>query len=178
MVTDVRKVSIDEGLARSETLYPAGLHATCTTIAFDCNAGEAIAARGVFVDEVGGLEKIERWEVTQSNNVTDQSRELVQKRYNPNDIVEFAAITVVGSILCVRDSLRIDNVQRIGTGSDYSLVDSTGGPAGVIEIKGINSEYTSDVAAKARTQVKRSLQSPQRIGVVAFKTPEIRIEVV
>ena len=82
--------------------------------------------------------------------------------------------------MCIRDrsSIRLGNVQKIGTRTDYTLVDKNARPAGVIEFKGLSSKYTSDVAAKARGQVLQARTSPKRIGVVAFGGPEVRLEVV
>lgn len=96
----------------------------------------------------------------------------------PQSIVENGAIAIAASVLLARDGLRLGNVQRIGSRTDFALIDPQARPVGVIEFKGVSSRYTSDAAAGARRQARKSKESPQRIGVVAFAGPEVRLEVV
>lgn len=169
--------SIDRWITVNQRL-PEELYALSAASPLDASANTSTALRGVFVDAPGGVETIEAWEVVHSAGVDAARMASFRRQQSPQSIIEMGAITIAATVLGERSSIRLGNVQKIGTRTDYTLVDKNARPAGVIEFKGISSQYTSDVAAKARGQVLKASTSPKRIGVVAFGGPEVRLEVV
>lgn len=169
--------SIDRWIAVNQRV-PEELYVLSAASPLNANASSITAFRGVFVDTPGGGEATEAWDVVHSARVDAARMARFRKQQSSQSITEMGAITIAAAILEVRSSVRLGNVQKIGTRNDYTLVDKNAQPAGVIEFKGLSSRYTSDVAAGARAQVLKSKSSPKRIGVVAFGGPEVRLEVV
>lgn len=159
-------------------LFPGDLFAYAAAAAANTTAGATTSLKGIFVDAVGAPESTEAWEIVHSGTIDGQRMARFRENIAPQDCVEFGAIAVVATALHVRDGLRLGSVRKIGTHSDYSLRDMHGNPAGVIELAGVSGQYTSDVAARKRKSVERSITRPARIGIVAFGGVELRSEVI
>lgn len=157
---------------------PEELYALSAASPLDASASSTTAFRGVFVDTPGGASAIEEWDVVHSARVDATRMARFRQQQSSQSIIEMGAITIAAAVLEARSGVRLGNVQKIGTRNDYTLVDRSARPAGVIEFKGLTSQYTSDVASGARAQVLQSKAAPRRIGVVAFGGPEVRLEVV
>src|SRR5262249_17427017 len=157
-------------------LFPGDFFAYAAATASNAAVGATTRFDGVFIDAVGMKECSEVWEVVHSRSIDDQGMDRFRGNVAPQDRVEFGAIAVIAAVLHVRHGLRIDVVRQIGTHSDYSLRDLHGKPAGVIELDGVSGQYTSEVAARKRKNVKLSDGRPARIGIVAFGGPELRSE--
>lgn len=173
--------SIDNGLNALKILWPGVLHAVCAAIPLGATAGSVSSVAGVFRDKPGSKKKVETnevWDITHSRLATKANCDDASDRFADGEIVEKGAIAVIATVLFARDNLRFSRVVKIGDRSDFTVTNSSGLSAGVIECKGNSTIYSSTGANAARKNVKRS-NSPQcRIGVVAFGRPEIRIEVV
>lgn len=167
--------SIDRWIAVNQPV-PEDLYALCAASPLPASASTEF--HGIFVDEPGGGETIEVWEVEHSARVNAERMQRFRQLQNHQSIIETGAIAIAAAVLNERCSIRLGNVQKIGAHTDFNLVDKDARPAGVIEFKGLSSRNTSDAAAGARRQARRSKMSPKRIGVVAFGGPEIRLEVV
>lgn len=158
--------------------FPEDLYVFSAASALGASANTRTALHGVFVDAPGAGETTEAWEVVHSARVDAVRMADFRQFQSSQSIIENGAIAIAAAVLDARSSIRLGNVQRIGTRSDFTLVDKNARPAGVIEFKGLSGRYTSAAAAGARKQVLKSKTSPKRIGVVAFGGPEVRLEVV
>lgn len=157
---------------------PEELYALSAASPLNATASSITTFRGVFVDKPGGDETLEDWDVLHSARCDAARMSLFRQQQNSQSITERGAIAIAAAVLEERSGIRLGNVQKIGSRTDYWLVDKNAQPAGVIEFKGLSSRYTSDVAAGARKQALKSKVSPTRIGVVAFGGPEVRLEVI
>jgi len=169
--------SIDQWIQVNQRV-PQELYALSASVPLKAVAGSRTTFRGVFVDAPGGSETMETWEVVHSAQLDATRMARFLQQQSAHSIVEMGAIAIAAAVLEQRDSVRLGNVQRIGSRTDYTLIDQNARPAGVIEFKGISGQYTSSAAAGARRQARKSKVAPQRIGVVAFGGPEVRLEVV
>lgn len=169
--------SIDHWIHVNQRI-PQELYALSAAAPLKAGAGSKTVFHGVFVDAPEGAEATETWEVVHSAQYDAEKLERFCTQQNRQSIVENGAIAIAASVLLARNDLRLGNVQKIGSRTDYTLIDSSAKPAGVIEFKGVSSRYTSKAAEGARNQARKSKERPQRIGVVAFEGPEVRLEVV
>ena len=159
--------------------FPGDFFAYAAASAARAVANEITGFEGLFIDEVDGAERAEMCDVVHSTTI-DPSKMARFERTSvpPQDRVEFGAIAVVAAVLRARAHLRIGEVLQIGTKVDYELVRQDGSAAGVIEFAGTSGRYTSDVAEAKRRKVRAAGISPGRIGVVAFRGPQLRVEVI
>lgn len=151
-------------------LYTLGAAAACQAV-----AGQTTRMKGNFLD-TGGQRVKEPWDITHANSarpevLADFTRVTMAER-----IREYGAIAVVTSVLWARESLRVREVQAVGTGSDYALESADGTDAGVLEVSGIGGAYASGIANRKRRQVSTSSAAVRRIGVVAFGGSQLLIE--
>lgn len=170
-------VSIDQWLGKN-VCVPEELYALSAATPLHASAGSTTSFRGIFVDTPSEGEVFEVWDVIHSTRVDAARMAGFRQLQSEQKIVEIGAITIAAAVLEERSGVRLGNVQKIGTYNDYTLVDRNARSAGVIEFKGVTSRYTSEVASRARGQVRKSKAVPKRIGVVAFGGPELRLEVV
>ncbi len=167
---DLDRFADDQPSFIPEALYTLGAAAACGAV-----ARETTRMEGQFRDG-GGTTVKEPWDFIHARGanpsaVADFSRTMMAER-----IREYGAIAVVTSVLRVRESLRVREVQAVGSGSDYSLEDMQGVDAGVIEVAGIGGVYASGIANRKRKQVAGASSAVRRIGIVAFGGPQLLIE--